>query len=110
MLCAHINPSTDDAQSVKEHLYSVAELAKEFSAKISLAATGELMGILHDMGKGTGKFDAYIRYSAKNPNDKSLKGQRLCPEGSGNLSARGVYRRLEDPLQPALCLKPCQIV
>lgn len=75
MHCAHINPSTAAEQSVKEHLYSVAELAKEFSAKISLAATGELMGTLHDMGKGTRKFEAYIRYSAKNPNDKSLKGQ-----------------------------------
>ncbi|ACV64361.1 CRISPR-associated helicase Cas3 [Desulfofarcimen acetoxidans DSM 771] len=75
MRCAHINPSIAKEQSVKEHLYSVAELAKEFSSKISLAATGELMGMLHDMGKGTRKFDAYIRYCAQNPQDKSLKGQ-----------------------------------
>lgn len=33
MRCAHINPSTAEEQSVKEHLYSVSELAKEFSSK-----------------------------------------------------------------------------
>ncbi|HEY5586091.1 MAG TPA: CRISPR-associated helicase Cas3', partial [Ruminiclostridium sp.] len=30
--------------------------------------------ILHDMGKETNTFDSYIRYSAANPKDKSLKG------------------------------------
>ncbi|MEG6520978.1 CRISPR-associated helicase Cas3' [Desulfotomaculum sp. 1211_IL3151] len=74
MLCAHINPTTSEEQSVKMHLENVAELTKEFCSKISLGATGELIGILHDMGKGTGKFDAYIRYSAKCSEDKSLKG------------------------------------
>jgi CRISPR-associated endonuclease/helicase Cas3 len=46
----------------------------EYGAKISLAATGELIGTLHDMGKETEKFDSYIRYCSKHPNDKSLRG------------------------------------
>ncbi|WP_018305952.1 CRISPR-associated helicase/endonuclease Cas3 [Desulfitobacterium hafniense] len=75
MRCAHINPTITAEQSVKEHLRNVAELAREFSAKISLGAAGELLGMLHDLGKGTGKFDAYIRYCAKNPDDQSLKGR-----------------------------------
>lgn len=74
MLCAHINPTTLEEQSVKEHLYNVSIMSMEYGAKISLAATGELIGILHDMGKGTKKFDSYIRYSAKHPNDRSLRG------------------------------------
>ena len=74
MSCAHIKPITLDEQSVKEHLYNVSKMAKEYGAKISLDATGELIGILHDMGKGTKKFDSYIHYSSKHPNDKSLKG------------------------------------
>ncbi|MGH4118784.1 CRISPR-associated helicase Cas3' [Clostridium sp.] len=74
MLCAHINPITFKEQSVKEHLYNVSIMSKEYGAKISLDATGELIGILHDMGKGTKKFDSYIRYSSKHPKDKSLKG------------------------------------
>lgn len=74
MLCAHIRPISFEEQSVKEHLKHVAELTKEYCSKISMDATGELIGILHDMGKGTGKYDAYIHYSAKHPEDRSLKG------------------------------------
>ena len=74
MLCAHINPLTLEEQSVKEHLYNVSILSMEYGSKISLSATGELIGILHDMGKGTKKFDSYIHYCSKHPKDKSLKG------------------------------------
>jgi len=74
MLCAHINPITLEEQSVKEHLYNVATMSKEYGAKISLETTGELIGILHDMGKETSKFDDYIHYSSSHPNDKSLRG------------------------------------
>lgn len=74
MLCAHINPETLEEQSVREHLFNVSTLSKEYGSKISLGATGELIGILHDIGKGTKKFDSYIRYSSKHPDDKSLKG------------------------------------
>jgi CRISPR-associated endonuclease/helicase Cas3 len=72
--CAHINPITLEEQSVKKHLYNVSKMSKEYGSKISLSATGNLIGILHDMGKGTKKFDSYIHYSSKHPNDKSLKG------------------------------------
>ncbi|HEY8804594.1 MAG TPA: CRISPR-associated helicase Cas3' [Clostridium sp.] len=74
MLCAHINPTTLKEQSVKEHLYNVSTMTMEYGTKISLAATGELIGILHDMGKETKIFDSYIRYGATHPNDKSLRG------------------------------------
>lgn len=74
MLCAHINPTTLKEQSVKEHLYNVSTMSMEYGAKISLSATGELIGILHDMGKGTEKFNSYIHYCSKHPNDKSLRG------------------------------------
>lgn len=74
MFCAHINPITLKEQSVKEHLYSVSRMSMEFGVKISVGATTELIGMLHDMGKQTNMFNSYIRYSAMNPNDKSLKG------------------------------------
>lgn len=74
MFCAHINPNTLKKQSVREHLINVSAMSKEYGAKVSLAATGELIGILHDMGKETNVFNSYIQYSFMNPNDKSLKG------------------------------------
>ena len=74
MLCAHINRLTLKEQSVEEHLDNVSILSKEYGSKVTLSAIGELIGILHDMGKGTEKFDSYIHYCSKHPNDKSLKG------------------------------------
>lgn len=74
VFCAHINPKTLKQQSLKEHLYNVSILSKAFGSKISLEKTAELIGLLHDMGKGTKLFNAYINYSTLNPKDKSLKG------------------------------------
>ncbi|WP_298845218.1 CRISPR-associated helicase Cas3' [Clostridium sp.] len=74
MLCAHINPITLKEQGVKEHLDNVSKMSMKYGAKISLEATGELIGILHDMGKETHKFDKYIHYSSSHPSDKSLRG------------------------------------
>lgn len=74
MFCAHIDPVTFKEQSVKEHLKNVSEMARQFGDKVSLGNTAGLAGILHDMGKETKKFNNYIHYSSKNPNDKSLKG------------------------------------
>ncbi len=74
MFCAHINPITSEKQSVKEHVENVSVLSMKYGAKISLAATCKLIGLLHDMGKETKIFDAYIKYSAEHPKDKSLRG------------------------------------
>lgn len=74
MFCARINPKTQKKQSVKEHLYNVSKISMENGAKISLGATGELTGMLHDIGKGTEKFNAYLHYCLANPKDKSLRG------------------------------------
>lgn len=74
MFCAHINPITLRKQSVKEHLENVSQFSMEYGAKISLEATCKLIGLLHDMGKETNIFDAYIHYSSEHPKDKSLRG------------------------------------
>jgi CRISPR-associated endonuclease/helicase Cas3 len=93
MLCAHINQTTLKEQSVKEHSYNVSKMSMEYAAKISLAATGELIGILHDMGKGTEKFDSYIHFCSKHPNDKSLWGflhEIKCQGGGAKCDGRKI--------------------
>lgn len=47
-------------QSVQEHLLGVAELAKQFAAKIGLDNAGELIGLLHDLGKYSKEFQDYL--------------------------------------------------
>lgn len=58
-LRAHI-ASDGTEQFVSEHLRNVAELTKEYAAKIGCPNLGYITGLLHDMGKGTLEFDTYL--------------------------------------------------
>lgn len=48
-------------QSLEAHLGRVGQLAAELAAKFSLATHGELLGLLHDLGKYSATFQAYIQ-------------------------------------------------
>ena len=58
MYCAHIDLITFKEQSIREHLCNVSALSMKYGAKVSLGVTAKLIGILHDMGKDTRKFDS----------------------------------------------------
>lgn len=58
---AHQRKSDGTSQSLWRHLAEVSELAGKFSAKIGLPKQGELLGILHDLGKASSEFDSYIK-------------------------------------------------
>jgi len=47
-------------QSVEEHLSNVSTLSSENASKIGLAKAGELIGLLHDLGKYSEAFQNYI--------------------------------------------------
>ncbi|HOI75277.1 MAG TPA: CRISPR-associated endonuclease Cas3'' [Syntrophales bacterium] len=49
-----------DKQSLKDHLEGVAKLAKKHAEKIGMKEYGELLGLLHDFGKYSSKFQKYI--------------------------------------------------
>ena len=50
-----------DCQSLMQHLIGVSVLAQSFSTKIGLGPAGELMGLLHDLGKYIREFQQYLR-------------------------------------------------
>lgn len=58
---AHIRKVGGDPQSLEEHLFGVAEIAKRLAAKISLEPQGELIGLLHDLGKYSNEFQVYLK-------------------------------------------------
>ncbi len=58
---AHFDEQTQTRQTVEEHLRSVAGLASGFADKIGLAPLGELLGLLHDLGKYSDEFQQYIK-------------------------------------------------
>jgi len=48
-------------QTVQTHLLEVAKLSAKFANKINQSDAGELIGLLHDFGKYSQKFQIYIR-------------------------------------------------
>lgn len=61
LFIAHHRESDDATQSLASHLCNVATLANAFAGKIGLDKQGELIGLLHDLGKFSAAFQAYIK-------------------------------------------------
>lgn len=47
--------------TLEQHLLGVADKTKRFATKINLHEQGEMIGLLHDLGKYSAKFQAYIQ-------------------------------------------------
>jgi len=58
---ARYRRSDGTPQSLAEHLESTSRLASGFAAKVGLSSLGQLMGLLHDLGKYSGAFQSYIK-------------------------------------------------
>ena len=61
MAIAHQRKHDNAIQSLEEHLLGVASEAKTFAAKVHLQQQGELIGLLHDLGKYSRDFQNYIQ-------------------------------------------------
>lgn len=59
---AHVHPVTGAVQSLFTHLSETSALAGEAADKIGLRNAGALIGLLHDFGKYSSKFQRYIRH------------------------------------------------
>ena len=57
---AHIRKKDKKTQSLDEHLRAVSKHAGDFASKIGLKETGEVLGLFHDFGKASEKFQRYI--------------------------------------------------
>jgi len=58
---AHQRKSDGKEQSLETHLLEVSAIAKSLAAKIGLHEQGELIGLLHDLGKYSKEFQDYLK-------------------------------------------------
>ena len=58
---AHQRKQDGAIQTLEAHLFGVAEKTKLLAAKIGLEAQGELIGLLHDLGKYSKEFQTYLQ-------------------------------------------------
>ncbi|WP_429945703.1 CRISPR-associated helicase Cas3' [Bibersteinia trehalosi] len=92
---AHVRESDKRLQSVSNHLLETASIARTLAAKLDLAEAGELMGLMHDFGKYSEKFQKYIRrvtgmlsYADLDSEDENNGGDH------STAGAQWIYRRL----------------
>ena len=58
---AHFREWDKKKQSVQEHLEEVADICGKFTSKLGNGDIGKLLGMLHDLGKYSSQFQAYIQ-------------------------------------------------
>lgn len=57
---AHQRKFDGERQSLEEHLRGVASLSRRYAQKLGIPLVGELVGLLHDLGKYSRAFQVYI--------------------------------------------------
>ncbi len=80
---AHVRKADGVIQLLPDHLAGVARLSSDFASKIGLPQQGELIGLLHDLGKYSAEFQNYLKSAVEllNPDEdefvdaKGLKGK-----------------------------------
>lgn len=65
---AHVRKSDKVEQSVFAHLSAVAALSKTLAAKLNTGPAGELIGLVHDLGKYSQCFQKYLLSAVGNLN------------------------------------------
>ena len=58
---AHVRQSDGTPQTLAAHLEGVATESKGSAGKLGLELAGELIGLLHDLGKYSGEFQGYLQ-------------------------------------------------
>lgn len=96
---AHFRNHDQETQTVRDHLEGVSKISKSLAGKVGLPEAGELLGLLHDLGKYSKAFQDYIKIGTGllNPDIddtesvKDLKG-KIDHSTAG---AQWVWRRFE---------------
>jgi CRISPR-associated endonuclease/helicase Cas3 len=95
---AHFRKKDKEFQYLSVHLNEVSQLAGEFASKIGLRESGELLGLLHDLGKASKEFQNYIKSandlidpdSDDYVNAKAMKGK----VDHSSAGAQAIYKEL----------------
>lgn len=95
---AHRREKDGVVQNLFDHLQEVSRLTGEFASKVGLGKHGELIGLLHDLGKASSEFNNYIR-SATGLINKGEDGYVDVNKKKGKIDhssagAQAIYRHL----------------
>lgn len=75
---AHVRASDDSEQLLYDHLIGTAKISKALATKIGLPLAGELIGLVHDLGKYSEDFQKYITLCAAH--DRAKAGHKTVDD------------------------------
>jgi CRISPR-associated endonuclease/helicase Cas3 len=88
---AHVYTSNGERQTLETHLKGVAALCLKFASNMGLETAGELIGLVHDLGKHSEEFQNYLKSAIGLPNpdedEEFVDAKRL--KGKIDYSAAG---------------------
>lgn len=91
---------TDGWQGLREHLEAVAGITSRLAGKIGLSRSGELIGLVHDLGKYSEAFQQYLRQVAGNASMEMEPDFKQ--RGSVDHSTAGAQTVAQSPAQSGL--------
>ena len=91
---AHIN--NERIQTCKEHSLNTAKYSGQILESVNLKNTGFLCGLLHDVGKCTDEFNAYIESACKG--EDIIKGSVIHSFAGLNLIMSKYHKDNDDPI------------
>ena len=105
---AHYRSSDNQWHTLYQHLRGTGILSRRFSQKIGLPLLGELMGLLHDLGKYSKAFQGYLQ-TAIGINDPDLDEETLPSRRRGSVDhstagAQWIWQSLSTSEHPELRL------
>lgn len=97
-LIAHRRKSDGGEQTLIKHLQESSQLARGFAAKIGLSEIGRILGLLHDFGKASDKYQGYLRSKEGliNPDEDGYVDAHRGEIDHSTAGAQLVYEKLSD--------------
>ena len=77
---AHVRKCDNAKQTLEAHLAETAAIAKILAAKLGMGLAGELLGLMHDFGKYSYRFQKYI-HDATGLYNPDLDEEESAPDG-----------------------------
>lgn len=104
---AHSENDEGETQTLEDHLHNVAKLAKQFAGKWNAPNWGFVVGLLHDAGKFSDRYQEYVRGDAMKGGDHSSTGALYSFDRANILALpiRGHHGGLENKSQLASSLR-----
>ena len=98
-LIAHVRETDHQPQSLEDHLQETSAFAGQYAAKIELKEIGEVLGLLHDMGKASADFQKYILSATgfTNPDEDNYvdAGEMKGKIDHSSAGAQWIYRMMQ---------------